>query len=56
MTALPDYREYPVEEMQTRADAYYAKMNRRHTVREFSDRPVHRDIKRKKLSEVAAFI
>jgi len=43
-TALPDYREYPVEEMQTRAGAYYAGMNRRRTVREFSDRPVPRDI------------
>ena len=43
-TALPDYREYPVEEMQTRAGAYYAGMNRRRTVREFSNRPVPRDI------------
>lgn len=42
--SLPDYREYPVEEMQARTDAYYAKMNRRRTVREFSDRPVPRNI------------
>jgi iodotyrosine deiodinase len=42
--ALTDYREYPVKEMQARAEAYYAKMNVRRTVREFSDRPVPRDI------------
>jgi len=41
---LPDYREYPEEEMQTRAAAYYADMNRRRTVREFSDRPVPEDV------------
>jgi len=40
----PDYREYPVEEMQARTDAYYAKMNRRRTMREFSNRPVPRNI------------
>jgi iodotyrosine deiodinase len=43
-TSLPDYREYPVKEMQARAAAYYAKMNRRRTVREFSDQPVPREI------------
>lgn len=42
--SLPDYREYPEKEMQVRADTYYAKMNRRRTVREFSNQPVPRDI------------
>ncbi len=35
-----EYREYPVEEMQHRARAFYEEMRRRRTVREFSDRPV----------------
>ena len=38
------YQEYPVEEMRQRAQAFYAEINRRRTVREFSDRPVPRDI------------
>ena len=38
------YVEYPVEEMRERAQAFYADINRRRTVREFSDRPVPRDI------------
>jgi nitroreductase len=41
---LEDYREYPVEEMRERVEAFYADINRRRTVREFSDRPVPRDI------------
>ena len=41
---LPDYREYPVEEMRARAEEFYAEINRRRTVREFSDRAVPRDI------------
>lgn len=41
---LPDYREYPVEEMRARAAAFYDMIRRRHTLREFSDRPVPRDI------------
>ena len=41
---LPDYREYPVEEMRSRGAAFYAELDRRRTVREFSDRPVPRDI------------
>jgi nitroreductase len=41
---LEDYREYPVEEMRERVAAFYADINRRRTVREFSDRPVPRDI------------
>ena len=41
---LPDFREFPVEEMRSRAEAFYADVNRRRTVRDFSDRPVPRDI------------
>lgn len=41
---LADYREYPIEEMRARLEAFYADLNRRRTVREFSDRPVPRDI------------
>ncbi|NKB89029.1 MAG: nitroreductase family protein [Acidobacteria bacterium] len=37
---LPDYREFPPEEMAERADAFYAEVNRRRTIREFSDQPV----------------
>ena len=39
-----DYREFPVEEMRRRVEAFYADVARRRTVREFSDRPVPRDI------------
>ena len=38
------YQEYPVEEMRERAQAFYADIQRRRTIREFSDRPVPRDI------------
>ncbi len=41
---LPDYQEYPVEEMRQRLNDFYTEVNRRRTVREFSDRPVPRDI------------
>jgi nitroreductase len=41
---LADYREYPIEEMRARLEEFYADLNRRRTVREFSDRPVPRDI------------
>lgn len=41
---LPDYRELPVPEMRARAEAFYDTIRRRHTVRDFSDRPVPRDI------------
>lgn len=41
---LPDYRQYPVEEMKERAAAFLADMQRRRTVRHFSDRSVPRDI------------
>jgi len=41
---LKNFREYPVEEMRNRLEEFYADIDRRRTVREFSDRPVPRDI------------
>ena len=41
---LDMYRELPVEEMRERIEEFYADIDRRRTVREFSDRPVPRDI------------
>lgn len=41
---LKTYREYPVDEMAERAAGFYAEVKRRRTVREFSDRPVPREI------------
>ena len=41
---LPGYKEYPLEEMRQRLSDFYAEMNRRRTVRDFSDRPVPKDI------------
>ena len=41
---LDKYREYSIEEMRDRLDEFYADIDRRRTVREFSDRPVPRDI------------
>ena len=41
---LPNYEEYPLEEMRQRLAQFYADVDRRRTVREFSDRPVPRDI------------
>jgi nitroreductase len=41
---LADYREYPAEEMTERAATFYADLRRRRTVREFSDRPVPREV------------
>ena len=41
---LQSYREYPVEEMRTRLNEFYENVNRRRTVREFSDRAVPVDI------------
>lgn len=41
---LSQYREYPVEEMQSQAAEFYAEMKRRRTVRHFSDRPAPRDV------------
>ena len=41
---LADYREYPVDEMRQRLNDFFVDINRRRTVRDFSDRPVPRDI------------
>jgi iodotyrosine deiodinase len=41
---LPGYKEYPLEEMRQRLNDFYAETNRRRTVRDFSDRPVPKDI------------
>lgn len=41
---LTSYREYPLEEMQHRAAEFHVEVDRRRTVREFSDRPVPRGI------------
>jgi len=41
---LDQYKEYPLAEMRERVMAFYEDINRRRTVREFSDRPVPRDI------------
>ena len=41
---LAGYKEYPLEEMRQRLSDFYAEMNRRRTVRDFSDRPVPKDI------------
>jgi iodotyrosine deiodinase len=41
---LPDYVELPVEDMRERARVFYAQIGTRHTVRDFSLRPVPRDI------------
>ena len=41
---LPDFQELPLETMRANAEAFYAEMRARHTVREFSTRPVPRDI------------
>ena len=49
MTAKPfvplsSYREYPIEEMRARLREFYEDVKRRRTVRDFSDRPVPRDL------------
>jgi nitroreductase len=41
---LPGYREYPPDEMRRRAAEFYAEMQRRRTVRDFSPRPVPRAV------------
>jgi len=43
-TPLSDYREYPADEMKLRAESFYREMKRRRTVRDYSDRPVPREI------------
>ncbi|WP_417451345.1 nitroreductase family protein [Kordiimonas sp.] len=41
---LPDYREYAPDEMRVRAADFLADIRRRHSVREFSDRAVPREV------------
>lgn len=41
---LSSYTEYPIEEMEQRASEFRQHMQRRRTVRQFSDRPVPREI------------
>jgi nitroreductase len=41
---LPDYREYPPDEMARRAEAFYHDLRRRRTVRDFSSRSVPREV------------
>jgi len=42
--ALPPYPDFDVGEMRARLAGFYAEMDRRRTVRDFSDRPVPRDV------------
>lgn len=45
METIPlDFHELPVGEMRARADAWLTELSRRRTVREFSSRPVPRDL------------
>jgi hypothetical protein len=39
-----DYKEYPVEKMKQRTTAFYRDMKQRRSIRDFSDRPVPREI------------
>jgi iodotyrosine deiodinase len=41
---LPDYVEYSQDEMIARAQAFYKDLSHRHSTRDFSDRPVPREI------------
>jgi iodotyrosine deiodinase len=41
---LSDYREYPPQEMATRAGTFHAELRRRRTVRDFDRRPVPREV------------
>ena len=41
---LPNYKEYSIDEMQKRADGFYEDIKRRRTIRDFSDRPVPKEI------------
>ncbi len=44
MLPLENYREVPPDEMQRRAEAFYAEIRRRRSVRDFSSRPVPREV------------
>ena len=41
---LQDYMEHPPAEMAARAAQFYAEIRRRHSIRQFSDRPVAREV------------
>ena len=41
---MPNYCEYPPAEMRHRAATFYADLNRRRTVRAFSERPIPREV------------
>jgi nitroreductase len=41
---LNDYIEYSVDEMLSRSEAFYQDIKRRHTIRNFSERPVPKEI------------
>jgi len=41
---LPNFIEYPPEQMQKRAEGFYKEIKERRTVRDFSDRPVPKEI------------
>ena len=41
---LPDYQEYSEEQMLERSLTFYQEIRRRHTVRDFSDKPVSREV------------
>lgn len=41
---LTDFREYPQDGMRARAEAFYREIRRRHSLRDFSGRPVPRGI------------
>lgn len=41
---LNDFIEYPVEQMLARSEQFYSDIKRRHSIRQFSDRPVDRRI------------
>jgi iodotyrosine deiodinase len=43
-TPLPAYREYSTDEMRRRAAEFRTEVQRRRTVREFSSRPVPREV------------
>ena len=44
MVPLEGYRELPPDQMRAEAEAFLQRMRNRHTVRNFSDRPVSREI------------
>lgn len=44
LVPLSSYREYPVEEMKARAKAFRQELQRRRSVRDFSKRPVDREV------------